>query len=359
MKKKVDYLIVGQGLAGTFLAFQLIQRGKSVLVVDKGLKFSSSRVAAGVINPIVLRRFTITWRAKEFLAYNPSFYENLDNYLGEQFHFNIPLKKLISSKDEMDFWQHRYEKEGVSDFIHKELTDVDQSMQPAESFKVGLVKQASWLNISELLPAFRKNLIQHESLLEEEFDFSELKESSYKAITFNKIVFCEGARGKYNPLFKDLPFSLNKGQLITVKNTTLPADSILKKKVFILPTEENIFKIGATYSWKWDTSSEDAAHNIEPDKTELLESHLKEMTKASYELLKTETGIRPSIKDRRPVIGRHPDRENTFIFNGMGTRGCFMAPLLVEEFIDYAENDEPLDVEVDINRFTIKQDLNA
>jgi len=351
VKNKVDYLIVGQGLAGTFLAFQLMQRGKTVLIVDKGLTYSSSRVAVGVINPIVLRRFTITWRAKEFLSYNPDFYHALDQFLGKQYHFDIPLKKLISSQDEMDFWEHRYAKDGVSDFIHRELTDASDAIQPAEPLKIGLVKQASWLNISALLFDFRKKMISTNSLLEDIFDFSELKENSYKNCEFNNIVFCEGAQGKYNPLFKDLPFSLNKGQLITIKNTSLPADSILKKKVFILPTEENLFKIGATYSWKWDTSSEEAAHKIEADKTTLLISHLEEMTTADYELVNVETGIRPSIKDRRPVIGRHSTRRNTFIFNGMGTRGCFMAPLLTEEFIEHIENDKPLDSEVNINRF--------
>ena len=172
MNTKVDFLIVGQGLAGTFLAFQLMQKGKKVIVIDKGLKYSSSRVAAGVINPIVLRRFTITWRAKEFLHYNPSFYDKLDGYLGKQYHFNLPLKKLISSKDEIDFWEHRYHKDDVSDFIHRDLSDVNANIQPAENFKVGLVKQASWLNISDLLFDFRERLKAQSAILEEEFSSS-------------------------------------------------------------------------------------------------------------------------------------------------------------------------------------------
>ena len=351
MNKKVDYLIVGQGLAGTFLAYQLLQKGKTVLVVDKGLKYSSSRVAAGVINPIVLRRFTVTWRAKEFLSYNPAFYNNLDQYLGKRYHFNIPLKKLISSQNEVDFWEHRYHKEDVSDFIHKDLTDVSDDILPAENFKVGLVKQSSWLNISELLVDFRKKLILEEALMEEEFNFSELLPNRYKNIEFGRVVFCEGARGKYNPLFKDLPFSLNKGQLITIENNDLPRDSLLKKKVFILPTSKKYFKIGATYSWKWDTSSEEAAHKIEEDKTELLKAHLEEITTANYKVVAVETGIRPSIKDRRPLIGQHPTRTDVYMFNGMGTRGCFMAPLLVEEFIAHLENGTELNNEVSLNRF--------
>ena len=351
MNKKVDYLIVGQGLAGTFLAFELMQKGKSVMVIDKGLKYSSSRVAAGVINPIVLRRFTVTWRAKEFLNYNPFFYEKLDKYLGKQYHFSLPLKKLISSQDEIDFWKYRYDKEDVRDYIYKELTDVKENLFPTEKFKVGLAKQASWLNISDLLVDFRANLEAKNALLEEEFDFSSLRTNRYKNIEFGRVVFCEGARGKYNPLFKSLPFSLNKGQLITVKNNQLPSDSLLKKKVFILPTSESIFKVGATYSWKWDTSYEEAAHKIEPEKTELLKTHLEEITTSNYEVVAVQTGIRPSIKDRRPLIGQHPDKADVYMFNGMGTRGCFMAPLLIDEFINYCEQGADLHKEVDLRRF--------
>ena len=351
MNKKVDYLIVGQGLAGTFLAFQLMQKGKSVIVLDKGLKYSSSRVAAGVINPVVLRRYTVTWRAKEFLNYNPLFYERLDEYLGKQYHFNLPLKKLISSKDEIAFWETRYDKDDISDYIYKGLTDVTENLFPSEKFKVGRVKRSSWLNISDLLVDFREKLRLENALLEEEFNFSELHPNQYKNIKFGRIVFCEGARGKHNPLFKNLPFSLNKGQLITIKNTQLPSDSLLKKKVFILPTSKNHFKVGATYSWKWDNSSEETAHEIETEKTELLKSHLEEVTTSSYEVVAIETGIRPSIKDRRPLIGGHPNKKDVYMFNGMGTRGCFMAPLLVEEFVSYCENGTDLHSDVNINRF--------
>lgn len=351
MKKEVDYLIVGQGLAGTFLGFQLMQKGFSVMFVDKGHKYSSSFVAAGVINPIVLRRYTVTWRAKEFLQYNANFYAELDAFLGKQYHFEMPIEKIISSVDEENFWQHRFSQDDVKDFIYKDLQSVNEKIAPTKKFKVGLVKQTSWLNISELLQDFRKYLIEEDLILEEEFNFKEIQSNDYKSVNFKKIVFCEGANGKYNPYFGYLPFSLNKGQLITIKNNQLPNNTMLKKKVFILPTKKNEFKIGATYSWKWDTSSEEKAHQLEPEKTAQLQEFLEEITTSDYKVIKEETGIRPSIKDRRPVIGKHPDKRNFYIFNGMGTRGCFMAPLLCKEFVDYSEENIPLNEEVRLNRF--------
>lgn len=349
--KNVDYLIVGQGLAGTFLAFQLIQKGFSVFVIDKGHKYSSSYVAAGVINPVVLKRFTITWRAKEFLNYNTSFYKSLDDFLNNKYHFTMPIHKLISSKDEENFWQHRYEKEDVKDFIYKDLSEIDSKISSTQKFKVGVVKHTSWLNISALLTDFRTHLITKDFLLEETFEFDKLTSNNYKSISFEKIVFCEGAIGKQNPLFNKLPFSLNKGQLLTIENNSLPNDVMLKKKVFVLPINPNEYKIGATYSWKWDTTNEETALAIEPEKTELLKSFLEEIITSDYKIIKEETGIRPAVMDRRPLIGRHSAHSNYYLFNGMGSRGCFMAPLLTEEFIDFVESGKPLHPEVDLNRF--------
>ncbi|HBA65740.1 MAG TPA: FAD-dependent oxidoreductase, partial [Methylococcaceae bacterium] len=47
----IDFLIVGQGLAGSLLAFELIQRNAQVMVVDDGRE-NASEVAAGLINPV-------------------------------------------------------------------------------------------------------------------------------------------------------------------------------------------------------------------------------------------------------------------------------------------------------------------
>lgn len=351
MNKKVDYLIVGQGLAGTFLTFNLLMMGKSILVVDKGHTFSSSFVAAGLINPLVLKRLTKTWRAEEFLEYNRLFYQDLEIFLNNKYHFHLPVYKLISSEDEEAFWAHRFKKGDVSNFIEAGLTEINKDFQPTKPFKTGRVKYTSWLNISELLKDFRNKLKAEDKILEESFDFDLLSEMSYKQVKFKQLVFCEGAQATENPLFGDLPFSLNKGQLLTIGSENLPTDQIFKKKVFILPTKKNEYKVGATYSWKWDNSTYKKAHKVEKEKTTLLKSQLEEMTRAKYVIKEEKTGIRPSVKDRRPLIGKHRGLQNIYIFNGMGSRGCFMAPLLSKELIEHIEEDIPLHPEVELSRY--------
>ena len=182
-------------------------------------------------------------------------------------------------------------------------------------------------------------------ILKENFSYKHLESNSYKNVVFNNIVFCEGAKTKNNPFFNYLPFSLNKGQLLTIESSALKTKTILKKKAFILPRKGAEFSIGATFSWKWEDEFP------EDKQTKLLQEQLEEMTSASYRILKEDAGIRPATRDRRPFVGQHHSFKNYFIFNGMGAKGCLMAPLLTAELVEHIETQKPLDPEMNIRRY--------
>lgn len=349
MKKHVDYIIVGQGIAGTILSFQLIHQSKSILVVDKGFENSSSYVAAGLINPTVLKRITKTWRADEFSSYNDNFYDKLHSFLDGTYYHKLPFSKLINSSEEKDFWEHRYHQDNVKNYIEKDLVSIENQNQFANDFVAGKVKKTAWLNIKPLLNDFRNYLSKNESLLDESFDFDSLDLSdnsvNYKGISAERIIFCEGSNVSNNPFFNYLPMVLNKGELITIETDQFKSDIILKKKVFILPVKENTYKIGATFEWKWEDENPS-----EIRKKELI-TDFQKITTRDYKLINHEAGVRPSSRDRRPIIGLHPTNKLIGVFNGLGSRGCLMAPLLAKEFIDYLEKKSELNEEADIKRF--------
>ena len=346
MNKKLDYIIVGQGLAGTFFAFHLLKQKKQFIVVDQGLKNSSSMIAAGIINPLVLKRLTLTWRADEFLTYNCLFFEELEQFLDKKYLFKTPINKLVSSEEEEKFWEHRFEKASLGQYIDKELKRPPTDVPLSGRFKLGRVKQTSWLNISELLTDFRNTLKQKGLLVDKLFDYNAIDQNQiYENYPFERIVFCEGSKAIENPFFKHLPFSLNKGQLLTINAEKLKLNSILKKQVFVLPLESKRFKVGATYSWKWENEKP------EEEKTKTLKTQLNKMLDVSFKIVENVAGVRPAVKDRRPLIGQHKHHKNYFIFNGMGSRGCFMAPLLAKELLNHIEHNKPLHKEVEIDRF--------
>lgn len=343
--KEVDYLIVGQGIAGTVLAFQLMLAEKSFCIVDKGHEFSSSHVAAGVINPLVLKRMTVSWRAEEFLQKCHSFYPKIDQHLGITSFHPLPLNKLIKSKDEELYWQKRYKNIGLEGFVDYDLKDANNPFY-TENFKLGTVKKTAWLDLKGLLDEYRGVLKRNGNLIEEEFEYLELECRKYKEIVFDKIIFCEGSGCTENPFFNHLPFSFNKGDLLTIKAPDLDIKEIYKKKVFVVPLGDSLFRVGATYERDYLSS-----YDPKLKRQELIDD-FKQLFSCAFEIVDQESGLRPSVKDRRPLIGKHPVMTNFYILNGLGSRGCLMAPLLVEEFIDFVEKGIGLDREVNIERFS-------
>ncbi|MEQ8907787.1 MAG: FAD-dependent oxidoreductase [Vicingaceae bacterium] len=346
MQKKVDYLIVGQGIAGSFLAFQLLKEGKTIKVIDKGFSSSSSWVAAGVINPLVLKRLTVTWRAVEFMAYNQEFYTGLAKLIGKNHLHHIPLLKLISSDDERKFWQHRYHKVNLAPFVNEKLESADSLSLPlTKSYDLGRLKVTAWVDLKAFLADFRSYLEKKGALLEESFVHRDLKENDYRHLSFDKVVFCEGAAAKQNPHCKHLPFSFNKGELLTLSSNQINLNEMLKKKVFVLPSAKNEFKVGASYERNF-TDEEPTR-----EKKAWLEEQFKEITTADYQIKAHEAGVRPAVMDRRPLLGAL-GKSNCFVFNGLGSRGCFMAPLLSKELVDYMEKGKGLHPEACIRRFS-------
>ena len=348
MKQEIDYLIVGQGIAGTLLSYQLINKGYKVRVIDDNHESSSTIVAAGLINPLVLKRLTKTWRAEEFLAYNELHYHQLEKHLATKFYHKTPILKLINSEDEIKFWKHRSTNEEVKAYISDHFLDLSE-YSFLKKFKGALVNNTAWIDTTVLLKAYQKNLIKDHLLIKESFNFNQLtiqeKTVEYNNFVAKHLIFCQGFKSNNNPFFDWIPLSLVKGELITIHSNEMSDDYIFNKKVFILPLGNNYYKIGATYDWG------DLSLNTTKDKKESLLNDLNELIECKYTVIEQTAGIRPAVKDRRPVFGSHPIHRNISIVNGLGSRGLMMAPKLIEEFIDFQENGTAMDKEVDLKRY--------
>jgi len=348
MEQEIDYLIVGQGIAGTLLSYQLINKGYKVMVIDDNHQSSSTLVAAGLINPLVLKRLTKTWRAEEFLAFNELHYQQLEEFMSVKFYHKTPILKLINSEDEFKFWTHRSQNEEVKTYISDEFLDLSR-FSFLKDFKGGLVNNTSWIDAPELLKSYRNKLIENNQLVQESFDLEQLiineKSIQYQTILSKHIILCEGFKSNLNHLFNWIPLSLVKGELITIHSEDLSDEYIFNKKVFILPLGNHLYKIGATYAWG------DLSLSTTEEKRKVLVKDLEELIDCEYTIVEQTAGIRPAVKDRRPVMGSHPEYKHVHIFNGLGSRGLMMAPKLADEFIDHLENGTPLNSEVAIERY--------
>tara|TARA_R110001592_G_scaffold129358_1_gene341774 strand:- start:4258 stop:5325 length:1068 start_codon:yes stop_codon:yes gene_type:complete len=346
--KKVDYIIVGQGLAGSVLSFLLLEKGKTILVIDEEKENTSSRVAAGLCNPVVFKRLTKSWLVDDVLTNAKSFYRQQEKLLGEQFYFDIPIYKLFVDEKEATFWKQKSNEPHLFDWINHKVehpfnqTYLDHKVGAAKTLQSGYLQTAKWLN------HFREFLKKSNSFLGSTFDYSkiEFKEDSivWNGYEAKQIIFCEGYQSIYNPYFKWLPFKLTKGEVLTVKFKNLKLDAAINKGVFVLPYDNN-YKLGATYNW--DELNENTS---EKGKEELLKKARKFITD-KIEIIEHKAGVRPTVIDRRPLIGVHPKHKQLGIFNGLGTKGVMLAPFFAQELVNCLLNNTPLDKEVDINRF--------
>lgn len=340
------FLVVGSGLAGCCVSIQLLRRGAKVSMFDSGENYSSS-IAAGLINPLVFRRMTKSWRLDEFMPYLRKFYTALGTESGSTFFHPVRIRRIFAHAQERESWikrQHSAEFEAYMEV----LTEEDDSF-PAlfNTHGTGRLKQAAYVDVEVFLSASKNYVSAHGNLIHAALDYAELSGTHYKGTSYDGVIFCEGFQGKENPWFSYLPLGQTKGETLTIQSRHIPEDESLNLKCFVLPKGGGVFKVGATYGWHNPTT-----HCTEEGREELKEK-IAWLTDQPYEILEQSAGVRPTSIDRRPFIGEHPQKKGYYFFNGLGTKGYMLAPLLSHEFAEYLLDGKPLDREVDLARFPI------
>ena len=342
--KKV--LIVGAGIAGVALARHLGNRNIPFEVIDAGTNYSS-RIAAGLINPMVFRRMAKSWRVNEFLPYAKQFYADASNEWGQTYFHPIPIRRAFAHQQELDFWLKKQDIEEYQAYL-KPLDESDYTNNTViNTYGTGEVLNAAYISTKQLLEDAFKWLEQTQRLRIEKIQYTDIdpENARYKGEQFAKIIFCEGYHGLENPWFNYLPLQATKGETLTILSEEISRTESLNRKCFTLPVKDAIYRVGATYAWDDPT-----LHTTVEARTELI-GHLQNLTACNFEVIDQEAGIRPTVLDRRPLMGRHANFPGLYIFNGLGTKGYLMAPLLAREMSDFILEDKILDREIDIQRY--------
>ncbi len=343
-----DFLIVGQGIAGSVMAITLIEKGYTVCVIDKPNLSLSSKVAAGIWNPVVFKRLAKSWLADEVVPELEKFYSSFENTSNTSFLFRRHIIKPFTETQEQQFWIKKAESDNT--FLDKEVySNLSISENDViESYSKVLL--AGNIDLRVFLNEVQVYLKQKNALVEEQFEYHDLifneEKITYKSIESKQIIFCEGYLISENPLFNFIPLKPAKGEILTIecKELELTTD-ILNKGIFILPLGNHQFKIGATYEWQ-------ELNDTPTDKRKLeLETKLQAVLHIPYTIINHEAGVRPSVIDRRPVIGKHPIHKNCFVFNGFGTKAVMLAPYFANQLCDFIQFNKPLHPEVNCSRF--------
>lgn len=348
MKITVDVIIVGQGLAGSALAWELLQRGKKVMVFDEPDMNRASKISAGICNPITGKVMSKTYLAEKLFPFLNAFYPAAEKTLRRNFFHPLPLYRPFFSLIEQQEWKVRAVAPEIQPFILQVQNSPLLPGMMQNPFGGLVIGQSGYLDVDGWVSAVRQALMDQEAYRVEHFDEQQLEIGDtigYRDLLASRIVFCNGLSATKGKWFGWLPLRALKGETITVR-MAFDRSRIISRGVYIVPgREENTWIVGSTYQHKpfEERPTEEALSQ--------LTLKLAGLLALPFRVVHQDWGIRPTVTDRRPLIGHHPAHGNVIIFNGLGTKGVSLAPYFAKALVDEMYNGSALPEEVNILRF--------
>lgn len=347
---QIDYIIVGQGLAGTMLAHNLMSKGQKVVIIDNNTEGASSKIAAGVINPITGRRIVKSWRIDKMLPFAFDTYQSLENQYDINIFNDYTILRTFKNAADENEWLLRSQWDEYKHFCASKADPSVFETKINPFFGYGEIQKAAQIDVPFLIEFFQKKWLSEGILVHDSMDYNALILNEclieYKNFGASKIIFCEGARGVQNAFFDWLPFNIDKGELLIVKIPNAGFNKIFKNNISIVPLKEkDHYWVGATNEWNSPNDLPSEA------KKQLIIKELQEILTIPFEVIDHKAAFRPTVKDRRPFIGFHPVFPQLLIFNGFGTKGASLIPFWANHLVEVLLKDVTMDSEVSIKRF--------
>jgi glycine/D-amino acid oxidase-like deaminating enzyme len=336
-----EIVIIGQGISGTFLSYYLYKAGKKFIVYDEPKPNTASKIASGVINPVTGRRIVRTWMIEEVMPFAVDAYKQLEKELGVD---------LIQQTNILDFHPTPQMQQAFNERLPQETDYLKLADNPEQwrqyfnyPFGIGETNPCWLIDINTLLVEWRKKLQQNNQLIESNFELDSLQPSALSPKPL--IIFSDGVAGFPNPFFQALPYTRMKGEALIVSVPGLPRKNIYKQGFNLVPWKDNLWWVGSSYEWNFETTEPTEAFK---QKTI---GQLNALLKLPYTVVDHLAGERPANMERRPFVGFHPLHQNIGILNGMGTKGCSLAPYFAHELVENILHGKPINPLADVQRF--------
>jgi glycine/D-amino acid oxidase-like deaminating enzyme len=343
----LDFLIIGQGIAGTTLAWHLLDKGAKFRIIDQEKKHTSSWAAAGLYNPVTGRQMVKTWQAENLFPYLQNFYRDIENRTGQSFLHPKPIYRPFISQEEQNDWLTKADNKAFAPFVEKVAS---KSLFPDalhDPWGGILLKQSGYLDVPLYLEASRNFFRQQDLYLSQAVEGIDIQLGqdavSLYGLRARTLIYCDGPDATQNPYFNWLPFSPVKGEILLIK-PEITHDVVFNRGIFVLPTGA-YSKVGSTYD------HDDLSYQTTEKGKKYLEEKIGKLCKFRYDVVDQIAGVRPATRDRKPFIGLHPTHKPLAIFNGLGTKGVSLAPYFASQFTEHLLEQKPLEEAIDVKRF--------
>lgn len=336
-----DVIIIGRGIAGAVLSETLLERGLRVRIFDVPKEGRATHVAGGLVNPIVLRRALPSWRASEMLAIAGAFYRELEQRYDERFWHPVNMAVLFPTAKEAGIWR-LHTRDPLLGRLIEDGPEGDPTIEGLERpYGHGIVNRCARLDTVSFLDAHRERWTGTGALVEREVRGADVSwdGGSVRVCddTAPLLVRCEG------PFARAEGLSLVRGDMLTVRIPGLRLKSVAHRGIFLIPLGEDRYRVGSTFEWNdvWTGPTAEARR--------WLLDQVERMTGRKAEVEEHDAGVRPTSRDRRPILGRTAPQEA--LLNGLGSRGMLLAPWCAQHLAAHLLDGTPLDPEVDLARF--------
>jgi len=343
----LDVIIVGAGIAGISLAEALRAKGlRYHLIADDSQR--STWVAGGLFNPIILKRYSLAWQAPHQSFFFRPFYETLEQRLQVRLLYDCPVLRLMAHPDEPELWNRKVQDSPCSSFMSSSL-EFHNIPGVHAPYGYGKVLNSGFVDTQTLMHAYWQEAKNNFNLTYGCFQYDLLTPDpegwSYKGMKARHIVFCEGYGMKNNPFFHYLPLQGSKGEVLLLKSAT-HLSHVVSGPVFMMPNH-GMLRVGSTYQHHF--------HDANPTKEarQQLEGQLQKFFTLPYTVEEHWAAIRPTVSDRRPLLGQHPVHKGLWVYNGLGTRGILLAPALAQHLVAHMYANQPLEPDLAIARFPL------
>jgi glycine/D-amino acid oxidase-like deaminating enzyme len=325
------YLLIGQGITGSVLAWCLLKAGHRVVIVDANHHEASSIISAGIRNPITGQRLAVTPQFDLFAAHADSMYSQISAELGSIFFIPKPIIRVLRNHEEVKRCRYLNTLPSAQPYIGGIHPEGYYGKAIHDPFGTLTISRGGYFQTQLLLKALKKYFIERKMLVEEHFVYDDLKlidqEVVWKSQRFDAVIFCEGFKAKQNPWFKELPYNFAKGELLKIAfdSHALP-DAILCQQQWCLPALDGTYLAGATY----DRLNIDTMTT--PEGQAAILKGLSDFIPATARVLERYAAVRPVMLNQKPVVAMHPSIPRLGIFNGFGSKGFLWAPYYAETF---------------------------
>jgi glycine oxidase len=328
---RADILIVGQGWAGTLLAWEFERAGISFTIVDQGNAQAASRAAAGILNPITGRRLVKTWRAETLFPAARAVYRELEAALGVSLWKEMRVRRLFADDRERRVAREKFGGGEWGDFVR--CAPDDEGLW---------VEGAARLDVAALLDAARARWMAMNRC-----ESRRVTDLARATAGHHLVIDCRGVATAREGDFTFVPWEFSKGQILSIATDGLDPDVILNRGQWVLPVGRREAWTGATH--------EPGVTDAEPTmagRDQLEQRARKILGEQTFVVTGQSSGVRVNLPDKRPVAGRHPDRLDIGLVNGLGAKGALWAPMLARQWTNHLTEGVPFDREVDVGRFS-------